>query len=74
MPASFKAGGTGSWRVHDCSSWNLSAPRKRFRIARRKRRISVRIYRVGVEVVQPVKRIVTFVEAEKVDAVFMSML
>lgn len=31
------------------------------------------MYRVSVEVVQPVKRIVTFVEAEKVDAMFMFM-
>jgi hypothetical protein len=37
------------------------------KIARRKRRISVRMYWVGVLVAQLVKRIVTVVENEKVD-------
>lgn len=42
-------------------------------MARRNRKVNVKMYWVVVEVVQPVKRIVISVEAENTDGMFISM-
>lgn len=42
-------------------------------MARRNRKVNVKMYSVVVEVVQPVKRIVISVEAENTDGMFISM-
>lgn len=67
-----RVGGEVCWD-QDLSSWNLRAPRKRLKMARRNRKVSVQTYCVVVEVVQPVKRIVISVEVENTAGMFMSI-